>query len=297
MYISHLSGVKDVKNTVHVRICESLISDAVASPEVSPSVCASSCSEAVRICCLNVQPWPIVVIVMLAASNLALKYGWIHTKFTIWQTHSYQIPQAVPLCHRYPGISTIWCSTAKQYVFCAELQVSCLNQLLEPSTFGRWLRGPLRFGPIKLAICQGWNIARKHVALVPCLIGVWVVTCCLCSTQLWWYRPWDLSLGGALVVATPTCGCATMLGPYSWHRFVFVTFCWCTFLAGSPQPTVLVYNILITEVNSLESAKSPMNSTLQQPGPPVGLLRGHSFPRKMVQAKLHGGLVQIRISC
>lgn len=75
MYISHLSGVKDVKNTVHVRICESLISDAVASPEVSPSVCASSCSEAVRICCLNVQPWPIVVIVMLAASNLALKYG------------------------------------------------------------------------------------------------------------------------------------------------------------------------------------------------------------------------------
>ena len=125
--------------------------------------------RAVRICCLNVQPWPIVVIVMLAASNLALKYGWIHTKFTIWQTHSYQIPQAVPLCHRYPGISTIWCSTAKQYVFCAELQVSCLNQLLEPSTFGRWLRGPLRFGPIKLAICQGWNIARKHVALVPCL--------------------------------------------------------------------------------------------------------------------------------
>lgn len=74
--------------------------------------------------------------------------------------------------------------------------------------------------------CQGWNIARKHVVLVPCLIGVWVVTCCLCSTQLWWYRPWDLSLGGAFVVATPTCGCATMLVPCSWHRFVFVTFCW-----------------------------------------------------------------------
>ena len=38
MYISHLSGVKHVKDTA-VRICESLISDAVASPEVSPSGC------------------------------------------------------------------------------------------------------------------------------------------------------------------------------------------------------------------------------------------------------------------
>ena len=43
----------------------------------------------------------------------------------------------------------------------------------------------------------------------------------------------------------------------------------------------------ITEVNSFGSAKSPMNSTLQQPGPPVGLLRGHSLPQKLRWSKLN----------
>ena len=101
-------------------------------------------------------------------------------------------PQAVPLCHRYPryfDYMMLYCKPV--FVFCAESTPRAFH--VWPEKTGTPWVWPDRF----LAICQGWNIARKHVALVPCLIGVWVVTCCLCFTQLWWYRPWDLSLGGA----------------------------------------------------------------------------------------------------
>ena len=176
-----------------------------------------------------------------------------------------------PSCSTLPSISRyfdymmLYC---KPVFLCAfRFTFHGLNQLLEPFTFGQWLRGPLGLAD-QPRHCQGWNIARKHVALVPCLIGVWVVTCCLCSTQLWWYRPWDLSLGGARGVG----GNPNMWVCYYVRSTSRAQICVCyillMYIFGRITSTYSSFftTCSITEINSFGSAKSPMNSTLQQTG-------------------------------
>ena len=178
---------------------------------------------------------------------------------------------------------------------CLSLQVSCWNQLLEPFTFGRKKRGPLRFGPMKLAIAKDGTLQESmsrlcHVSLG---FGWWLAACA------------PHNCGGTDLEICHLASCTRGGNPNMWVCYYVRS----TFLAQICVCYILLMYIFgritsnlqfffatcsITEVNSLESAKSPMNSTLQQPGPPVGLLRGHSLPQKLRWSKLNSMEVWFR---